>query len=139
MKALKHLLAWLSIFVCYLIVAILASLAMSFVAFIVMQVGKLSLVTRLFIYLVGGTTLLGIALAPLHFGPAITAAVSESIYPSANGTRYIVFATIQITLSALSFVLNLIAGHLNIAILYTVLYSIFLIIYGKEFSNDKDI
>lgn len=129
------LLSWMILPVCYMLVYWLGSLATSLVAQVIGEIRMLSTITKIFVYFVGGGVMIGLVLAPITYGGPLTVAASEAIATSENGVRYVVFATVVITITAVSFILTAIMGTINIAAIYVVIYCISVLISGRSFKE----
>jgi hypothetical protein len=94
-------------------------------------------ILTLLCYLIGGTTLLGILLAPIIYGPNIAISASESIKPSKKGNRYKIFSIIMLLLASSNFLLSIFSNEINLASLFVCAFSIVLLITTNITGNFK--
>ena len=126
----KRFLSWLTLIGCYIAFILVISLDMELLAFISKLYNQLSAFLKLIVLFIGGSSILGLTIAPLLYGIPITYHASEAVCPSRKGDRYVVMGVII----ALTFVLNLISGFALDDLLYTI-YGIALIFYGRSKSS----
>jgi hypothetical protein len=91
---------------------------------------QLSAFLKLIVIIVGGSFILGIALAPLWYGIPLTYSASEAVCPSKRGDRYVVMGVLILA----GCVLEIITGFMLRDILIGI-YGIALIIYGRSQTN----
>lgn len=134
----KKVLANLVLVGCYLAVIALEELASRGALWFLGELRELSTVVKIILIVFGGSTLLGLVFAPVFYGAPLTAVASEAVSPSPNGTRYVVFSTIILTLTVISFLgLLIIKNVLNIACIFVVLYCIALLVMAKSLREEK--
>lgn len=90
----KRLLSWVVIPVCFLIVCVLSVIEQPLAKWIIDFFYNSSLALRIFILIVGGSFIVAIVLAPSYYGAMLTVALSDKIYYSEKGIRYIFFGAI---------------------------------------------
>jgi len=134
----KKVLASLVLVGCYLAVIVLEELACRGAMWFLDELSALSIVAKIILIFFGGSALLGLVFTPVFYGSMLTVLASEAVSPSPNGTRYIVFSTIVLTLTVISFFsLLLIKRTLNIACIFVVLYCIALLIMAKDLREER--
>ena len=126
----KRFLSWLTLIGCYIAFCFIVSLDMRLLAYIAGLYGQLSAFLKLIVIIVGGSFILGLALAPLWYGVPLTYTASEAGCPSKRGDRYIVVGVLIVV----SCILEIISGFMLRDILIGI-YGIALIFYGRSQSN----
>lgn len=87
----KRFLSWVVLIACYLAFGLILNLDMMLLKYILGLYSSLGTFLKIVVLLLGGTTILGLAVAPLWYGIPLMKAASEKVYPSKNGLRYTVF------------------------------------------------
>ena len=126
----KRFLSWLTLIGCYIAFCLIVSLDMALLRYIAGLYYQLSAFLKLIVIIVGGSFILGIALAPLWYGIPLTYSASEAVCPSKRGARYVVMGVLILV----SCVLEIISGFMLRDILIGI-YGIALIIYGRSQAN----
>ena len=126
----KRFLSWLTLIGCYIAFCLIASLDMALLGYIAGLYYQLSAFLKLIVIIVGGSFILGIALAPLWYGIPLTYSASEAVCPSKRGDRYVVMGVLILV----GCVLEIITGFMLRDILIGI-YGIALIIYGRSQTN----
>lgn len=126
----KRFLSWLTLIGCYIAFCFIVSLDMRLLAYIAGLYGQLSAFLKLIVIIVGGSFILGLALAPLWYGVPLTYTASEAVCPSKRGDRYIVVGVLIVVSCILEIILGFMLRDILIGI-----YGIALIFYGRSHSN----
>jgi hypothetical protein len=126
----KRFLSWLTLIGCYIAFCLIVSLDMALLGYIAGLYYQLSAFLKLIVIIVGGSFILGIALAPLWYGIPLTYSASEAVCPSKRGDRYVVMGVLILA----GCVLEIITGFMLRDILIGI-YGIALIIYGRSQTN----
>lgn len=126
----KRFLSWLTLIGCYIAFCLIVSLDMALLGYIAGLYYQLSAFLKLIVIIVGGSFILGIALAPLWYGIPLTYSASEVVCPSKRGDRYVVMGVLILA----GCVLEIITGFMLRDILIGI-YGIALIIYGRSQTN----
>ena len=126
----KRFLSWLTLVGCYLLFSLINMLDLLLLSFISDLVTSLPAFLKFLTILIGGTFILGIAIAPLWYGIPLTVAASNSVHQSKKGTRYKVFGIFIIVITVLSFL----SGDLIDVIKYIdhLIYGLAIIFVGKR-------
>lgn len=136
----KQFLALLILFISFLIVSIMASLVFRFLLWAISEMSKMSASFHLvFLLFVGGSTFIGIALAPLFYGIPLAIGISESIAVSPHGLRYIVFSATTIVFCGLVIAVNLVYRNTwAFVYIYMIIFSIIVGIFGVNVNKSKN-
>ena len=124
--------SWIVLPIMYYVVYFVGSLCSRFLLWVISEISVLSAFMKIILIIVGGSFFLGIIILPLFFGAAATVFASEKVYPSKNGTRYIVFSVILMTLTVVGFLMALILRVINWAAIYVVVYCILVIAFRQK-------
>lgn len=134
----KRVFAFIVLLVEFAILAVVVSLVFTFLLWCFAQISVLSLAFRAIIYIALGSTILGIALAPLIYGAGIMVATSEAIAESEQGIRYIIFATAAFVLCAVIVLLYwLMTRSVSIVYIYLAIVAIVVGATGRAQSKDN--
>lgn len=127
-KVVRTFLSWVFLYIAYLVVGWIGSLLFRFGFWAWGEFLSLSAFLKLIIVCLGGGTFIGIIISSLFYVPVLTITLSEAIARSKCGTRYIVFGTIAILVTGISFLLRIILSQsVNIPSLYVIVYCIILL------------
>ncbi|MBE6929737.1 MAG: hypothetical protein E7463_05595 [Ruminococcaceae bacterium] len=98
--------AWLATFVVWMLMEYLIRLLITLCGSAIVYLESLSTVAVVVIVLIFGSLAVGILLMPLMYGPLLIAQLSESIYPSRSGSRFLVIAGLSLLGSLIGFILG---------------------------------
>ena len=126
----KRLLSWLTLVGCYIVFCLIVALDMALLAYISSLYYQLSAFLKLIVIIIGGSFILGIALAPLWYGIPLTYSASEAVCPSRRGDRYVIMGVLILV----SCFLEIISGVMIRDILIGI-YGVALIFYGRNHTN----
>lgn len=129
----KRFLSWLTLVGCYIAFCLIVTLDMTLLAYIAGLYYQLSAFFKLIVIIVGGSFILGLALAPLWYGIPLTYSASEAVCPSKRGDRYVIMGVLILVSCVLEIISNFAIRYILIAI-----YGIALIICGRSHTKNND-
>ena len=113
------------LFVAFLLISVIFALAMSLAGWLLTNIHEFSALLFWLVIIFGGTGILWLIFMPLVYGAPLTVTISEGIAPSRRGTRYIVFAMIDVIYCLFVFGFLLVSVHtVSIASIYMAIYGI---------------
>ena len=116
----RKFLAFIVLILEFAILDVVVSFLFTFLVWCFAQISVLALAVRIFIYVLLGSTVIAIALAPMMYGSGLMIATSEAIAESKSGIRYVIFGTAGFVICALVVILNLLLNK-SFSIVYTYL------------------
>ena len=133
----RRTLAFLVMVIEFWVFGFIVELVFRFLSWCFTQLSTLNGVFQVIIYLVLGSTIIGIALAPMFYGIPAMVSSSEGIAPSRNGARYIVFAVINGLFCAVIVVLYFVTSHrFSLVYTYLIIAAIIIGVVGKHVSKE---
>lgn len=134
----KRFLSWIVLIVMGYIVSLLTSLVMGLGAYIFALIDELNAFLKILIYLVGGTTLLSILIAPIYYGCMFTVPASESVKKSRKGLRYIIYSVYNLLMSVVYIILGFAQGEFRLHSLLMCIYYIAILLIGKSAALENE-
>ena len=139
--------SWVVMVICSAVVFLIAEFLIWLVSLAAGAISTLSTFMQIVIYLFGGTTLLGIVLAPLLYGGMLTVLVSEAVKPSKAGKRYKVFSILIIVFYSVTLLLLILARSIGVAefsvssilgFIYVIAFGVSLLISANAIIKSKE-
>lgn len=129
----KRVLSWLVLLGCYILFVAVVVLDLLLFSYLSKLYFQLSPFLKIIVILIGGSTIIGLFVAPLFYGIPMTYAASEAVCPSRKGDRYIALGALIIV----SCVINIII-HFRIQYVLIGIYGIALFVYGRSHTVDGE-
>lgn len=136
----RRFLAWIVMFIGENVVLFLLNLALVLVRLVLNEIHRLSPILYWAAIIVGGMTILGILFGVAFYGALIAVKLSQLVWKSKKGTRYVVFGVLCIASYALTIILSLTHVMPNVDIVSQVLFllaSCLFLFAGKTVSEEE--
>ena len=134
----KRFISWIVLYLISVLTSLLTSLVIGIGGYIFSLVSSLNAFLEIIIYIVGGTTFLGLLISPAWYGAFLAVSASEAVKRSKKGTRYFVLSIYMLISNVFYIVAGLIGGTLHLNSIIMCLYYVILIIAGKNAITESD-
>lgn len=131
----KRFLSWLTLLGCVIAIILFTNLVMLFLSYALSLYDQLSAFLKLVVIVIGGSFFLGLVFAPIFYGIPLSVTLSEKVFESKRGARYIVFGIIILLYS----LFELFVAGISIARIILGIYAIVLMIVGRKTAKENTV